>query len=279
MAAAGPARPAIEQALAHAAVALQSGQPIEAERIAHDVLKARPQHPPALSILGQAMAMQGRAQEAVAPLEQAARSLNDAALDTQLGTVLRKLGRDDDALARFRRAVKRKPPFPAAFFELGWLLFDRREFNEAIEVLQRGVAAAPSAPDIWALLGSSLHARRDLAEAKAAFSRALTVAPAHPAALYGMGLVLMDQSEFVQAATLLRQVLSANVNDADAQLNLGVCLLELGQADAAAVSLRAATRGGPKLFSQALKALTSSGHGRFWLRPSAARKYFKGEAS
>jgi tetratricopeptide (TPR) repeat protein len=279
-----PAKAAIEQALQQAMVALRSGRPGEAEWLAADVLNARPQHPPALHLLGFALLMQGRAQEAVAPLEQAARSLRDPAIETQLAMALRQIGRHDDALARLNRAIKRKPPFPAAQYELGSRLFSLQRFDEAIETLERGVAAAPAIPELWTLLGSSRHALcllrgHDPAEAKAAFARALDIAPGHAGALYGMGLIMMDQREFAQAAEHLRQVVAGNPTDPQGRLNLGICLLELGQTDAAFEALRAATGSGPQFFGQVLKALTSSGHGRFWLRPSAAAKFLKTEKS
>ena len=59
--------------LQRAMVALNSQRPQEAERIAQDILKADPRHGKALHVLGCALLMQGRAQEAVAPLESAAR--------------------------------------------------------------------------------------------------------------------------------------------------------------------------------------------------------------
>ena len=43
--------------------------------------------------------------------------------------------------------------------------------------------------------------------------------------------------------------------------------------------LRAATSRGPQFYGKALKVTLSSGHGRFWLRPSAAAKFFKGESA
>ena len=78
--------------LQRAVFALNNHRPDEAERIARDVLKAVPQQPQALQILGRALLVQGRAQDAIALLEPVARSRHDPEIDTQLAMALRKVG-------------------------------------------------------------------------------------------------------------------------------------------------------------------------------------------
>ena len=71
--------------------------------------------------------------------------------------------------------------------------------------------------------------------------------------------------------------IAADPDDAAARIGLGNCLLNLGQADIAYACLRAATARGPQFYGKALKIAVSSAHGRFWLKPSAAAKFFRGE--
>ena len=111
-----------DEALQQASRALNAGRPQEAERIAAAVLKTNPRHAGALHVAGYALLMRRRFDDAIAMLEPVARSQHNAEFDTQLAIALRGAGRDDDALARLKRAIKRKPPFAAAFVELGDLL-------------------------------------------------------------------------------------------------------------------------------------------------------------
>ena len=53
------------------------------------------------------------------------------------------------------------------------------------------------------------------------------------------------------------------------------CLLELGDREAGYECFRAATRGDPQNYGNALSALVKSGRGRFWLKPSGAAQYFQ----
>ena len=89
------------------------------ERIAKEILKTDPRHARALHVLGCALLMQGRAQDAVAPLEAAARGRHDPEIETQLAMALIQIGRRDDALSRLKRAAKRQPPYAPAFHGLG----------------------------------------------------------------------------------------------------------------------------------------------------------------
>jgi tetratricopeptide (TPR) repeat protein len=267
---------ATEETLQRAMSAVQSQQPDYAAKLAQDVLKRNPNHPNALHIYGYALLMQERPGDAIQPLEKAFRSLRDPAIETQLAIALRKAGRTEDALSRLQRAVKQVPVFPAAVHELGYLLNTLGRVDEAIDVLKGGMDAAPWLTDLPILLGWIFHAKNDNANARSAFGRALTSAPGHPDAHYGMGMVLMDAAEFPAAAEQFRQALAGNPGDQQARLYLGACLLEMGEGGAA-TCLRLVTRGGPNFYGKALKVLTTSSRGRFWLQPSAAAQFFRGE--
>jgi tetratricopeptide (TPR) repeat protein len=267
---------AIEETLQRAMSAIQSQQADYAARLAQDILKRNSSHPNALHIYGYALLMQDRASEAIAPLEKAVRSLRDPAIETQLAIALRKAGRTEDALVRLQRVAKQVPVFPAAIHELGYLLNSLGRVDEAIEALKSGMDAAPWLPDLPILLGWIFHARNDGANARSAFGRALASAPNHPDAHYGMGLVLMEAAEFQAAAAHFRQALVSDPADQQARLYLGACLLEIGETGAA-TCLRLVTRGGPDFYGKALKILTTSSRGRFWLQPSAAAQFFRGE--
>ena len=97
--------------------------------------------------------MQKRAADAIAPLQAAAQSLRDAETDTLLAMALRQTGRTEEALARLKRATKRRPPYAPAFHELGYLLMSLENYDEAIEALRRGLEIAPMMPQLSVQLG------------------------------------------------------------------------------------------------------------------------------
>jgi tetratricopeptide (TPR) repeat protein len=261
-------------ALQLAIVALNSRRPDEAERIAAVVVKANPRDPRALHILGYALLMQGRGAEAVAPLEAAARARHDGEIDTQLAVALRQAGRLDDALARLKRAVKRRPPYPAAFHELGCLLSFSKRYDEAIEVFSRGLGVAPMMPELSVQLGQALLQRGSRLEAKAAFARALDILPASREALFGLARSEQELGNYAAAADCFRRCLRIR-SDPAIWHQLGRCLLRLGELDGAYDCFRAAVRAEPKRFGNVLTSILKAPSGRFWLKPSAARRFLQ----
>jgi len=268
--ASGPQR---DEMLQRANAALQSQRPIEAARLAGEGIKDNPRHPRALQILGAALLMQGKPKDAIGPLEESARGRHDPVLDTQLAIALRQLGRQDEALLKLKRAVKRRPAYPAAFHELGYLLFVMERHDEAIEMLNRGLDIAPNSRELSLQLGNVLLRRGRHAEAKTAFARVLAFAPGTADALLGMATALSALGEYGPAAECYRACLASHPQDG-LWLELGHCLLALRQTDAAYDCFRAAARGSPERYGQVLSSLVKSGHGRFWLRPSDAARFF-----
>jgi tetratricopeptide (TPR) repeat protein len=262
--------------LQQAVMALNAQRPGDAERLAGEVLKAEPRHVAALKIAGRAARLQGRACDAVALLEPAARSSHDAELDTELALALQQVGRADDAASRLRRAVKRSPPYPPAFAELAQLLISLKRFDEAAETLKRGIEAAPMAAALQAQLGFLLLERHNHAQAKAVFARLLALYPGFPDALFGLGKTHQELHENEPAAAHLRQYLMARPAHWGAWLSLGHCLLALGDFEAGFECFRTAARGDPKHYTNALSSLVKASRGRFWLKPSAGAEFLLG---
>ena len=269
----GPSGPAaVADALRRAKTALDLGRAPEAEQLARAVLAKDSRHAGAQQILGGSLLLQGRNEDAIAPLEGAARVLRDAALDTQLAIALRETGRTDDALARLKRAIKREPPYVFAFHELGFLLYSLKRYDEAIATIERGIDIAPLTSNLFVLLGGICHARRNLPRAKAAYARALSISPNLADAHYGMGSVLMSEAAFKAAAKHFRFASMSDPGDPQPRLKLAGCLLETGETDAALALLRSPIRDDPQVYATSLRLLLSAGRGRFWLRPSAAAR-------
>jgi Flp pilus assembly protein TadD len=269
--------PALEHALQSASFALQGNRPAEAQWIAADALKTHPGEPRALQILGYALLVQGKAAEAIAPLEQAARRSHDPGAEMQLAVALNQAGRGEDARARLARAIKRRPAFPPAFSELAQQLTALGRQDEAIDVLKSGLALVPNAAELAVQLGYLYAARNEPADARAAFTQALRVAPRHPDALFGLALATQRDGAYAEAAEIFQRMLAVKPDEPAARIGFGACLMELGQTEAAFASFRMAEQSAPHMLGQMLTALASSGRGRFWLKRSDALRAIKGE--
>ena len=254
-------------------LALNGQRPQEALRCAEEILKTDPGHGQASRVFGCALLMLDRAADAIAPLENAARELRNAETDTMLAIALRKASRTEDALSRLKRAIKRRPPYAAAFHEFGYLLFLLKRDNEAIEMLRQGLEIAPMMPELSIQLGYVFLRQRNCREAKRAFGGALEISPDSADALSGMARAHQEIGENEVAADYLRRHLRQRPGNVGAWLSLGHCLLELGQLDAGHDCFRAAATADPASYGDALSSLAAAARGRFWLRPTAAERF------
>jgi tetratricopeptide (TPR) repeat protein len=267
------------QVLESAALALRMQRPNEAERLAFGVLKSDRGNALAAQILGRALLMQNRADEAIAPLERAARRSDDPQIETLLAGALAAIGRGDEALDRLRRTIARRPPFPPAFLEYAGQLGKIGRVDEAIAVLESGLGLTPDAVDLRTELGY-LHIKlNNRAKARAIFSQLLAAASERYDVLVGLAKVMALDGEYAAAADLYRRALGMRPDDAATRTNLGICQLEMGEREAGEASLRAITRGAPQLAGQAITTLAAASHGRFFLRSSAAAKFLGLEKS
>src|ERR1700737_3941580 len=135
-------------ALESAVLALRMQRPHEAERLAAGVLKSNRGDVLAAQVLGRALLMQNRADEAVVPLERAARRGDDPAIKTLLAEALAAAGRSSEALDQLREATALRLPFPPAFLQYAGQLAKIGRFDEAIAVLESGLALTPDAVDL-----------------------------------------------------------------------------------------------------------------------------------
>lgn len=270
-----PGNPTLEKAI----LAFQMQRLQDAERLASDVLKANRGNVVAAEILGRTLLMQNRADEAIDPLQRAARRSNDPAIETLLSAALAAAGRDDEAFEQLRQTTARRPPFPPAFLELGGQLGKLGRFDEGIAVLEGGLALTPDVLNLRMGLGYLHLNRNDRAKARSLFLQVLAAAPAQHDAVVALAKVMALDGEYAEAADLYRRALGLQPDDAATRVSLGKCLLEMGERDAGEATLRAATRGTAQLAGPAIRALAAAPHGRFFLRPSAVAKFLRVEKS
>jgi Flp pilus assembly protein TadD len=266
-----PGNPTLEKAI----LAFRMQRLDEAERLASDVLKSDRGNVVAADVLGRALLMQNRPDEAVDPLQKVARRSHDPAVETLLAAALDAAGRSEEAIDQLRQTAARRPPFPPAFLELGGQLGKSGRFDEGIAVLESGLAFAPDDLDLRMGLGYLHLKRNDRAKARSLFSQVSAAAPERHEALVALAKVMVLDGEYAAAADLYRRALGLQPADTATRISLGKCLLEMGEREAGEATLRAATRGVAQLAGPAIIALSAAPHGRFFLRPSAVAKFLR----
>jgi tetratricopeptide (TPR) repeat protein len=243
----------------------QAGRRREAEGAYHGVLALDPSHADSLHLLGVAALQQAKHQLALGYISEAiAQAPGNGLYHGNLGTVLKALGRLDDAEASYRTALRLKPDHADALSNLGNLLVDLARATEAETCYRTALALQPDHRDASVNLASALVALGRPEDAEEAYRTVLRHRPDHVGAHLQLGHLLAKQQRWAAAEPHYRAVLRQEPNARDALERLGEVLAALGRPQEAEPYFRAALQLSPGSvplhinLGNALKALKSN---------------------
>ena len=149
-------------------------------------------------------------------------------------------GRRDEAASLLREAAALAPDDPEVLNNLGSVLREERQLEEAIVCHHRALRLQAEFPEAWCNLGNALYDYGRLDEAELSFRTALTQRPAFPSALVNFGNVLRRRGRAEEAIACYRKALELDPGIAFAHNNLGTALKTLGRWQEAIVAYRRA---------------------------------------
>ena len=217
----------------HALSAMNSGQSAqvvgELARIAAAYLDA----PIFQSTYARALSQSGRKQDALVKFREAVKRWPaDAMLYHELAVVAREVGLSAEASRAEAAALTLNSAEPAVHNGRGLLLADAGEHAEAARAFGEAVRLDPTNGVYHANLGNARRAGGDLTGAAEAYRRALELAPRLPDAANGLGVVLVQQRQTAEAVKWL-ELAASDSSFVEAQLNLGIALQETGDIERA----------------------------------------------
>jgi tetratricopeptide (TPR) repeat protein len=176
-----------EEGLAHH----QVGRLGEAERVYRKILELDPRHGDSLHLLGM-VALQTGHNDAAAELICKAIGWNGAkpAYHTNLGNVLQRQSRFEEAVGCYDRAIDLQPESVAAYSNRGVALQFLGRLEEAGASLERALELRPESTEAHANLGSLRLKQGRPAEAEACERRALAIQPEYADAWSNLGTAL-----------------------------------------------------------------------------------------
>jgi protein O-mannosyl-transferase len=150
-----------------------------------------------------------------------------------LGILLAKSGRSDEAFAHYQRALDLNPNFAEAHNNVGLMLADMGRLNEALAHYQSAVRLDPSHAKPHNNVGTVLAKLGRTDEALAHYEKALELKPNHPEVDFNLGVLLSDMGRTNEALAHYERALDLNPNHVDAHNNFGTVLAKLGRTDEA----------------------------------------------
>ncbi len=219
---------AIEQAMQHHG----AGRLAEAEAIYQQILRADPNQPEALHLLGVIAHQVGKNDTAAALIGQAIAIKPDyPAACNNLGIALKELGKFDEAVAVYRQALASKPDYAEAFSNLGVALREQGNMDEAVANFRQSIALKADA-EVCNNLGNTLEAIGQLDEAVVSQRQALAIKPDYPGALNSLANALKEQGKLDEAAANFKASLAIRP-DPEVFTSLGCVLADLDRPDEA----------------------------------------------
>ncbi len=180
------------------------------EAMAHyqQALEIKPDYVEALNNLGAAFARLGRMNEAITQHQKAVEIKPDyAQAHYNLGVAFARLDRIGEAIAHYQKAVEIKSDYVEAYYNLGNAFSRLDRFDEAIAQYQKALEIQPDYVEAHNNLGYALAARGRIAEAMAHYQKALEIQPDYAEAYYNLGDVLAAQSRIDEAVAHYRHAL------------------------------------------------------------------------
>lgn len=148
---------------------LRQGRAGAAEPILRRLLQSYPNEPDINLAVGMLHGLKGEPQKATPYLQKAVRLRPSAQSLTNLAGNYAELGREEEAMAAFRKALQLEPDNLAASVNLAALYLKRDAFSRALPLLERVVRARPGIPETgymlalcYSALGRPEQARRTL---------------------------------------------------------------------------------------------------------------------
>jgi predicted O-linked N-acetylglucosamine transferase (SPINDLY family) len=168
----------VDQTFALALRHHQAGRLADAERGYRQILQRLPEHPDSLHLLGVIALQTGNPEAALALVGRAVALRPDGAVyRNNLGQVLERLGRHDEAARAYEAAIELDADYAEAFNNLGHVLERRDRLAEAEACYQKAIRLDPAYAEPHTNLGNVLKDRGELDEAIASFRRAIALRP------------------------------------------------------------------------------------------------------
>jgi len=186
------------------------------------------------NLLGAALNVQGKLEEAIAAYNKALLIKPDYVdAYNNMGVALKAQGKADEAIAAFNKALLIKPDYAEAHNNIGSALAGQDKSEEAIAAYNKALLIKPDYAEAHNNIGVAHKAQGKTDEAIAAYNKALLIKPDYAEAHNNMGNALAGQGKPEEAVAAFNKALLIKPDFADAHNNRGVALKAQGKVDEA----------------------------------------------
>ncbi len=202
-----------------------------AEELFRDVLQIAPRHFQALHGLGLVARRTGRQALAIRSFQRSLAMIDGVALHHfNYAGALAEAGRTEEAAKEYLRTLELDPAMSLARVELGRVLQDLGDHQQALAQFGKAAIQGFQSPDLMVYRGVSLASQCRIEEAIECFEQALRIEPAHLPALGALADVYLEDQQYEDAERCLRRALAVKPDVAPWHAQLGRVLWRDGRA-------------------------------------------------
>jgi len=188
-----------------------------------------------------------------------------------LGVVLVRRGRFDEAVGHYREAIRLKPDYPEAYNNYGNVLAETRHWAEAGGAYAGALRARPSFAEAEVNWGNAMNDAGQFNDAQVHFRNVLGRRRDDPSAHYGLANALANLGRLAEAVPEYEETLRLQPDSPEAHANLGLALAGESRWDEAISQISEAIRLRPGYAeAHAYDGVALSGAGRL---EEAVREY------
>ena len=214
--------------------AMNSGKPLEAERLFKDVLKELPNNIAALNLVTIVLVSMERHAEAEAFISKAIKLNQSSDVSYyNYGLISKRLGKSEQALEQFNKAIHLNAQAPETWNNRGTVFNDLKQYENAIADFNQAISLAPNYSEAFCNKGKSLGFLKRYDEAFEAYDKALAIKPDLAEAWLGRGFVFTELKRYDEAFVAYDKALALKPDLAEAWLGRGNVFYELKRHDEA----------------------------------------------
>ena len=147
-----------------------------------------------------------------------------------LGIMLLDHGQTDEAISQFRQAIRLRPEYPDAHYNLGDALVKQGQMDEAIREFQEAIRLKPENVEAHVNLGVALDNRGQFDAAVTQYQAALRLKPDDAETLNDLGYLWVQRGENLdQARELIEKAVRLEPENTGFLDSLGLALLKLNR--------------------------------------------------
>ncbi|WP_168713204.1 tetratricopeptide repeat protein [Parvibaculum lavamentivorans] len=193
-----------------ASIVVESGRLEEAEQLLGYALKLAPTEPTPWMNLGRLLQQAGRWGDAMDHYHHAATLFPaHAGIAATLGQLYQRANRFTDAEAQYRRALENRP-IPAYHMQLGMVLLRQERTDEAVEELQTAIKGNPNLAAAYGNLGNAEQKRGNIEAAAAAYEKAVALNPKDTLSYVSFGMARLKLGAAREAAEIFERALATH---------------------------------------------------------------------